>query len=623
MSTETTNLQLVKPTEDDFYDINLINGNMDKIDAAIGDSTQMKAADGTGNAIVLSIPSITAYKAYQKFTFITSANNAGGATTIKVGNLAALPLYKPNTTTTPTLIAGKAYEVWVSSDLSCFFLKASAEGNAVASNVLAGKTFSNGDDTGLVGTIPSKGAATIIPGTINQTIAAGQYLGGVQTIAGDADLVSSNIKAGANIFGVVGNSNVVDTTETTIPAAASHILTGRKAFANGALVSGSMPNQGSPTYTPGATNISMAAGYFSGGTILGDPDLISANIKAGANIFGVAGTGNDDYGDGLDGDLNTTGNVTIAAPANGSPVVKQYKNLTINAGHIMTTNVPCTGLILFCDGNCTINGTLTMSKKGKKAVQDIIRYIPDIVRKKNIAIPKGGLGGNGGGAEVATTYGWGLKGLAARYRPQLVGGAGGGGGGGPFGYSGGNNGGAGGDAYDIYIEGVGGGAAAADTSGKAGSNGGGGSGSGANTSYGSAVGGAALGAGGGGSPGGGSGTGGGTGTAGVAGEPLGGSIILIVKGTLIIGATGVVSCDGGNGGAGGNAAAATNQGGGGCGGGGAGGGTILILHKGSITNNGSMSVNGGIGGAAGTGRGSDAVAGVAGAVGTISINLIV
>ena len=52
--------------------------------------------------------------------------------------------------------------------------------------------------------LTTKAAATITPKTSNQTIAAGTYLTGVQTIAGDADLVADNIKKGVNIFGVSG-----------------------------------------------------------------------------------------------------------------------------------------------------------------------------------------------------------------------------------------------------------------------------------------------------------------------------------------------------------------------------------------------------------------------------------
>lgn len=53
--------------------------------------------------------------------------------------------------------------------------------------------------------LPTKSAATITPGASNQTIAAGTYLTGAQTIKGDSNLVAGNIKSGVSIFGVSGN----------------------------------------------------------------------------------------------------------------------------------------------------------------------------------------------------------------------------------------------------------------------------------------------------------------------------------------------------------------------------------------------------------------------------------
>ena len=53
--------------------------------------------------------------------------------------------------------------------------------------------------------LTTKGAATITPGTSDQTIASGQYLTGAQTIKGDANLVPGNIKSGVSIFGVAGS----------------------------------------------------------------------------------------------------------------------------------------------------------------------------------------------------------------------------------------------------------------------------------------------------------------------------------------------------------------------------------------------------------------------------------
>ena len=77
-------------------------------------------------------------------------------------------------------------------------------------------------------------------------------------------------------------------------------------------------------------------------------------------------------GDGSDGDLSTTGNVThTVLNTNGSydgdMVVKQYSSLTINAGHTMTVDQPCRGMFIYVAGDCTINGTLSMTGKGAAA----------------------------------------------------------------------------------------------------------------------------------------------------------------------------------------------------------------------------------------------------------------
>lgn len=55
-----------------------------------------------------------------------------------------------------------------------------------------------------VGEIASLAAKTYTPGTSNQTIAAGQYLSGAQTIKGDSNLKAANIKKGVSIFGITG-----------------------------------------------------------------------------------------------------------------------------------------------------------------------------------------------------------------------------------------------------------------------------------------------------------------------------------------------------------------------------------------------------------------------------------
>lgn len=60
----------------------------------------------------------------------------------------------------------------------------------------------------LTASVTTKAAATITPGTSNQTIASGTYLTGTQTISGDTNLVSGNIVAGKSIFGVAGSAQI-------------------------------------------------------------------------------------------------------------------------------------------------------------------------------------------------------------------------------------------------------------------------------------------------------------------------------------------------------------------------------------------------------------------------------
>ncbi len=76
-------------------------------------------------------------------------------------------------------------------------------------------------------------------------------------------------------------------------ATAADVLTGKlfsNAGANG--LTGTMPNRGAGgTVTPGTTNQTKAAGYYSSAiTILGDLDLVSSNIRSGTNVFNVLGT---------------------------------------------------------------------------------------------------------------------------------------------------------------------------------------------------------------------------------------------------------------------------------------------------------------------------------------------
>ncbi len=132
-------------------------------------------------------------------------------------------------------------------------------------DVLAGKKFVGADGVLREGTIPSKSAATYTPKTTDQTIAAGQYLTGAQTIAGDANLVAANIVKGKTIFGVAGSAATagegtgtiwgrkIQTGEITFPA--STYTTGQISHSLGVKPSGIIlwatnPGAGTTKYIP-------------------------------------------------------------------------------------------------------------------------------------------------------------------------------------------------------------------------------------------------------------------------------------------------------------------------------------------------------------------------------------
>jgi hypothetical protein len=165
-------------------------------------------ASGSATALVIDMPGITSYTHGKLFQFIASANNNGAASTLKVGTLPARPIYLEGTTNkAPNLIAGKLYTVWADNTKNCFFLKASGSGNAVAADLLAGKTATT-DNGPITGTMPNNGsqsATLTIIGSAKPTkvIPAGYTTGGTITAQIDPSQ-AGNIKKGVTLGGVEG-----------------------------------------------------------------------------------------------------------------------------------------------------------------------------------------------------------------------------------------------------------------------------------------------------------------------------------------------------------------------------------------------------------------------------------
>ncbi|WP_055108950.1 hypothetical protein [Paenibacillus ihumii] len=73
-------------------------------------------------------------------------------------------------------------------------------------------------------------------------------------------------------------------------AVAADVLKGKTIGTESGIITGTMANNGAQIITPSTVNKAIPAGHHNGsGYVIGDPDLISSNIRSGIDIFGVSG----------------------------------------------------------------------------------------------------------------------------------------------------------------------------------------------------------------------------------------------------------------------------------------------------------------------------------------------
>lgn len=189
-------------------------------------SVTIPLASGSGNAIFIDTSDATLTDGSQMLASVTSYSNgtkitgtipsktsadltASGATvTVPAGNYAsqATKAVANGSATAPATISGSSASVSTGTNTLTLSKTISVTPTVTAGYVSSG-TAGNAS-VSLTASVTTKGAATITPGTSNQTIASGTYLTGAQTIAGDANLVASKIVAPYSIFGVAGTAKI-------------------------------------------------------------------------------------------------------------------------------------------------------------------------------------------------------------------------------------------------------------------------------------------------------------------------------------------------------------------------------------------------------------------------------
>lgn len=154
---------------------------------------------------------VTAYANGVKYTGSATENDSDDVTVSGATVSVAAGIYSSSvsksvaagTVTAPATISGTSATVSTGTNTLTLSKTVSVTPTVSTAGYVSTGTAGN-SSVSLTASVTTKGATTYTPSTSDQTIASGTYLTGAQTISGDANLTSSNIKSGVSIFGVAG-----------------------------------------------------------------------------------------------------------------------------------------------------------------------------------------------------------------------------------------------------------------------------------------------------------------------------------------------------------------------------------------------------------------------------------
>lgn len=221
--------------------------------------------------------------------------------------------------------------------------------------------------TKTVGT--AKAAATYNTSTSDQTIAAGNYLTGAQTIKAvkTENISSSNIKDGVTI--TVGDENDADriagvagtfTDASTVSsgqtaAAAGQILSGYSAWVDGSEVKGSIATKTSADMTVSGATVTAPAGYYASSQSKSVANgAIAASATGSATISSLSYSYNSSSGN-----FGVSGSGNISGTASASVSTAGYVSSSTTGTGSTTGSANVSATVAKIVGSTTITGTTT------------------------------------------------------------------------------------------------------------------------------------------------------------------------------------------------------------------------------------------------------------------------
>ena len=160
------------------------------------------------------------------------------------------------------------------------------------SEMLDGVTaYANG--TKVTGSIESKSSSDLTASGATVTAPAGYYSSSAsKSVASGSATAPASISGTSATVSTGSNTLTLSKTVSVTPSVSAGYVSSGTAGTSSVSLTASVTTKAAATITPGTTNQEIAAGTYLTGkqTIVGDPDLISANIVAGKTIFSVAGS---------------------------------------------------------------------------------------------------------------------------------------------------------------------------------------------------------------------------------------------------------------------------------------------------------------------------------------------